>query len=185
MASPISDARIATAPFSASPGAGRETGPRNGPGGRPLTGRAVLLWLVGFFGLVFAVNFYMAREAVATFGGLETDSSYQAGLTFTKENAAAAAQDALHWKVEAHIEPGRLDVSARDAAGQPLTGVTLAAALHHPTDRRFDVMLDPVPAGAGQWRAGDDVKQGQWELVIELSRNGERLFRSTNRVFVR
>ncbi|MBB3773130.1 nitrogen fixation protein FixH [Angulomicrobium tetraedrale] len=153
--------------------------------GRPLTGRAVLLYIVAFFGVVFGVNFFMARMAMSTFGGVETDSSYQAGLTYTKENAAAAAQDSLRWKVDAHIEPGRLDIAARDADGRPLTGVTLSAALHHPTDRRFDVTLDPVSLAAGQWRATDQVVAGQWELVLEISRDGERLFRSTNRVVVR
>lgn len=153
--------------------------------GRPLTGRTVLACFLGFFGVVFTANFFLVRAAMTSFGGVETESSYKAGLAFRQESEAAAAQARLHWQVDAHIEPGRLDISARDAQGLPLTDVALSAALHHPTDRRFDVTLDPVQLAAGQWRASDAVTSGQWELVIELSRDGERLFRSTNRVLVR
>ena len=62
--------------------------------GRPLTGRAVLAMLLGFFGLVIAVNLVMVRAAISTFGGVDTPSSYQAGLAFKAEEAAVAAQDA-------------------------------------------------------------------------------------------
>lgn len=152
---------------------------------RPLTGRTVLICFIAFFGVVFTANFFLVRAALTTFGGVETESSYKAGLAFKAESEAAAAQAARHWQVDAHVEPGRLDVAARDAAGRPLTDVALSATLRHPTDRRFDVTLDPVKVGAGQWRASDTINAGQWELVIELSRDGERLFRSTNRVVIR
>ena len=155
------------------------------PAGRPLTGFKVLMCLFGFFGVIFAVNAYMVRAAVTSFGGVETESSYKAGLAFTQEANAATAQAARHWKVDAHLEPGRLDIAARDAQGQPLTGLDLTVALHHPTDRRFDEELEATPTGAGTWRASPAEAPGQWDLVIELSRKGERLFRSTNRVIVK
>ncbi|CAA0113461.1 Uncharacterised protein [Starkeya nomas] len=163
--------------------ASRATSPDDG--GRPLTGRTVLICFIAFFGVVFGANFLLVRAAVTSFGGVETESAYKAGLAFRQESEAAAAQDARNWKVEAHVEPGRLDVAARDAQGRPLADVALTAVLQHPTDRRLDVTLDPVPVSAGLWRASDEVTAGQWELVIEFSRDGERLFRSTNRVIVR
>ena len=49
---------------------------------RELTGRHVLLWIVGFFAVIFAVNGILVRAATSTFGGLETQSSYKAGLMF-------------------------------------------------------------------------------------------------------
>jgi nitrogen fixation protein FixH len=42
---------------------------------RKLTGRHVLLGLVAFFGVVFAVNAVLVRAAISTFGGVETVSS--------------------------------------------------------------------------------------------------------------
>ena len=45
----------------------------------------------------------MIRCAVTTFGGVETESAYQAGLAFKRETAAARAQDALRlagrWRI--------------------------------------------------------------------------------------
>lgn len=153
--------------------------------GKPITGRTVLACFLGFFGIVFVANFFLVRAAVTSFGGVETASSYQAGLEFTRESAAAQAQDARHWQVAAHLAGGEFDVSARDAAGQPLTGLDIAVRLHHPTDRRLDQVIEPERTGAGQWHADTTPPPGQWDLVIELSRDGERLFRSSNRVVTR
>jgi hypothetical protein len=38
--------------------------------------------------------------------------------------------------------------------------------------------------GAGLFRGTTAAAAGQWDLVIELSRDGERLFRSKNRVWL-
>ena len=59
-----------------------------------LTGRMVLLCLVGFFGVVFGVNGILVHEALSTFGGVDTDSAYQAGRMFEQDVAMAKAQDA-------------------------------------------------------------------------------------------
>src|SRR5262245_30122302 len=66
-----------------------------------VTGRMVLAALLGFFGLVAGVNAAMIYAAVSTFGGVETESSYRAGLAFAREAATVAAQDARHWSVTA------------------------------------------------------------------------------------
>ena len=91
---------------------------------RILTGRAVLLWLVAFFVVVFAVNAVLVRAAISTFGGVETTSSYKAGLQFGHEVAVVERQDALHWQVSGKLTrdgagQAVLDVTARDADGAP------------------------------------------------------------------
>ncbi len=72
-----------------------------------MTGRTVLICLVGFFAVVAGVNAVMIRAAVSTFGGVETANAYQAGLAFAREIAAAEAQDALHWQVRAKVAAAR------------------------------------------------------------------------------
>lgn len=155
------------------------------PSGRPITGRTVLACFVCFFGVIFIANFFLVRAAVTSFGGVETESSYKAGLAFRQESEAAAAQEARHWKVDGHLGTERLDMTARDAEGRPVTGVTLLASLHHPTDRRHDLALDPREIAPGQWRADAQVPAGQWTLVVEFKRDDERLFRSSNRIIVK
>ena len=54
-----------------------------------------LVRLVTFFAIVAAVNAVMMTAAITTFGGVETGSSYQAGLTFARDNSAVQAQDRL------------------------------------------------------------------------------------------
>src|ERR1700690_1116795 len=66
---------------------------------RILTGRHVLLWLVAFFGIVFAVNGGLVQAAISTFGGVETASSYKAGLQFEQEVGLVQRQDRLRLQV--------------------------------------------------------------------------------------
>ena len=156
---------------------------------RQWTGRMVLFCLLGFFGVVFAVNGVMVREALSTFGGLETESSYKAGRMFEQEIARAKAQDARQWHVDAKVtsaaNDARLDIDVRDVAGRPLTGVDAAATFERPTDRRMDRDVALTESEPGHFHGSVDIPAGQWDLVIELSRHGDRQFRSKNRVILR
>jgi len=156
---------------------------------RPWTGWTVLLTLLGFFGVVFAVNGVMIYEALSTLSGVETDSAYQAGLQFEQNVAMAKAQDARHWRVDAKLTPSpageRLDVIARDAAGQPLTGMQVSVVFERPTDRRLDRDVVLVEDAAGRFHGNAQVAAGQWDLVIELTHQGEQLFRSMNRIMLK
>ena len=89
-----------------------------------LTGRAVLIWFIAFFGVVFAVNGVLVQAATSTFGGVETSSSYKAGLMFEQEVARADRQGARHWQVGGKLARDRageavLDITARDQKGAP------------------------------------------------------------------
>jgi len=157
---------------------------------RELTGRAVLLWLAGFFGIVFAVNGVLVQAATSTFRGLETGSSYQAGLVFKQQVESAERQDALHWQVDGKLSRDKageavLDISARDGQGAPLNGLTATAVLAHPADTRLDRSMSMNPIGPGSFRGEAAAAPGQWEIIIDLSRGDERVFRSRSRVTLR
>lgn len=156
---------------------------------RPLTGRTVLICLVAFFGVVTLANAIMIRAAVSTFSGVETGSAYQAGQNFKHEASAALAQEERHWQVRAHLRPADgktlIEIDARDAAGRPLAGLEAAAQLQHPTDRRADQTIALSEATSGHFRGTAAPLSGQWDVLIDLSRGGERVFRSRNRVVLR
>ena len=102
--------------------------------GRPLTGRAVLIMLVAFFGVVIGVNALMMRFAIDTLPGTDVDSAYRASLAYEREIQAAHEQDTRHWLVVARIERGAADsanlrVVARDSKGAPLTGLDFSGRL--------------------------------------------------------
>ena len=154
---------------------------------RELTGVAVLLCFVGFFGVVFAVNALLVQFASSTFGGLETGSSYKAGLMYTSEVAQAERQRGMRWQVEGTLSRDAageavLDISARDVRGAPLTGLTAMARLAHPADARLDHEIALSAAGAGAFRGETQAQPGQWELIVDLYSGTERLFRSRSRV---
>lgn len=153
-----------------------------------VTGRFVLACFVGFFLTVAAVNATMIRFAVTTFGGVETESSYKAGLAFKAEAAASVAQQALGWGVDIRIDPRAdgavVNVAVRDAAGAPVPRLSVDMILAHPADKRRDITMTAFEQSAGSFRAVAPPAPGRRNLTIELTRNGERMFRSVNRIIV-
>jgi nitrogen fixation protein FixH len=157
---------------------------------RELTGKHVLFCLLGFFGVVFAVNAVMVKAATSTFGGVETSSSYKAGLMFEKEVVRAEQQDELHWQVDGKIARDKggeavLDISARDAKGILLTGITAQARLAHPADERLDHVIALDRTNAGLFHGAAQAQPGQWELIVDLYHGEARVFRSRSRVTLR
>jgi len=150
----------------------------------------VLLCVVAFFGIVLLANGILVREAISTFGGLETESSYKAGLAFGREIAASEAQEKRHWNVTTKvgaITDGqlRIEITALDAGGRPLNRIEAVARLAHPTDRRLDHTLDMPAAGSGRFVGQTVATAGQWDLIVDLLRDDERMFRSRERIVLK
>lgn len=168
---------------------------------RKLTGRTVLLCLIGFFGTVGAVNFVMIRAALSTHGGSEKISSYRAGLNFKRDRDAARAQATLDWRVDIDLPrragatgdgcetarsgcaaAGPVLVAVHDAQGKALPGLDASLILSHPTDSRRDRTLPLADRGDGTYAAAIDVAAGTWIVDLDLDRAGEQMFRSSGRV---
>jgi len=155
-----------------------------------VTWRLVFFCLESLFGVVIGVNVVMIHAALSTFGGVDTQSAYQAGRMFEQDVAMAKAQDDRQWHIEAKVTPSpegakRLDIVARDAAGLPLSGMEALAVFERPTDRRLDRNVVIAEDSPGHFHGSAEVPAGQWDLVIEFSRQGDRLFRSKNRVILK
>lgn len=157
------------------------------PGGKPLTGRKVALIFAGFVATFLAANAVMATNAITSFGGLESKSSFREGVQYDRQIAAARAQDERGWNVSAHVDraaDGRvaIDVQPRDKAGQPLVGYAAKARLAHPADMRRDVEATLSEKAPGVYAASVEAPDGGYTLVIDIEKNGETLFKSRNRV---
>lgn len=147
----------------------------------------VLVGLLAFFGVVLGANGLLVHKALSTFGGIETDSSYRAGQLFERDVAMARAQDAQHWRVEASVTPAAdgsalLAIVAHDGTGLAVAGIDATATFERPTDRRLDRSVAVSEDAPGYFRGSAAISPGQWDLVIELTRQGERQFRSRNRI---
>ena len=158
--------------------------------GRPLTGRAVLVSLLAFFGVVIGVNGVMIALAIGTMPGLESEKPYQAGVTYNAEIETARAQAARRWIVTSHV--GRdahghaaVRVEARDADGAPVGGLAVTARLMRPTDQRSDRTVGLREREPGTYLGeAADVAPGVWDVDLEAARAAERLFRSRNRIIL-
>lgn len=157
---------------------------------RELTGRMVFFCLLAFFGVVAGVNAVLVRAATSTFGGVEVESSYAAGLKFEQEVEAVREQDARHWSVSARLGrssggDAELSLSARDRDGKPLSDLDVTARLAHPTDARRDHVIAMHPAGPGLFTGVTAAEPAQFDLLLDLSRAGKQMFRSKSRVELR
>ena len=157
---------------------------------RELTGKMVLICFVGFFAIVATVNAIMIRFAVTTFAGTETASAYKAGLAYKDEEAAASAQAALNWQVEGRIARSSsgaaiLTVDVNDQTRAPVGGIKIAARLAHPLNAQLDHDIALTRTATGSYRGTTEAAAGQWTLTLDVSRNGDRVYRSKSRVVLK
>lgn len=156
-----------------------------------ITGKTVLVWLFCFFGVIFAANGVFLYFALGSFPGVAVESSYEAGQSYNQEIAAAKAQADLNWQVSAHFERagaegGKVLVTAADAKGDPLYGIDLKVSLKNPVHAQSDLPIVFRPDGGGRYIGQlDNVPAGNWDLILEISQDGERKFKSQNRIYVK
>lgn len=158
---------------------------------KPITGRTVLAWLFGFFGVIFAANAVFLYLAFGSFPGVVVESSYKAGQSYNQEIAAARAQEELNWQISSELvrtsgTRGQLVITAADAGNNPLYGIDLRATLKHPAQGNADIELSLTADGGGRYISNiEDLPAGNWNLILEIDQDGTRKFKSENRVFVK
>jgi nitrogen fixation protein FixH len=153
---------------------------------RPLTGKHVLAMFLAFFGVVIAVNMVMLRVATSSFSGLETDSAYRAGLAYNSQIEAARQQAALGWSVNAKVDGERVVIDIRDKNGIVIPGLEGDVVLAWPADRHLDRKGVIIPRESALYEAKLDkaLPPGQWDVIVTLRKNGERVFLSKNRIIL-
>ena len=78
-----------------------------------LTGRHVLLAMLAFFGVIFAVNGAFLYFALGSHSGVVAVEPYRKGLAYNQAIAAAEAQERRGWRMELPYAAG----PAGDARG--------------------------------------------------------------------
>ncbi|MHA6719858.1 FixH family protein [Sphingomonas sp. RS6] len=140
---------------------------------RPFTGWHMAAILIGFFGVVIAVNLVMATNAVRTFGGVVVDNSYVASQYFNRWLAEGREQAAQGWRAEAHGTPdGALVVALRDARG-PIRQAIVTVEAEHPLGRVPGRSIALTTLGDGRYAAPHALSAGRWRVRIH-ARAGQR-----------
>jgi nitrogen fixation protein FixH len=132
------------------------------------TGRHMLAIMVGFFGLVIAVNFTMARLASDTFGGSVVANSYVASQKFNGWLQAARDQKALGWTPQLALDADRRVVLTMNGPGFAAAGTA-----HHPLGRAADVPLEFVPAADNRLHSAVALPGGRWQIRAVIRRDGK------------
>ena len=132
------------------------------------TGWHMTAILVVFFGIVMAVNFYMARMALGTFGGTVVDNSYVASQNYNRWLAEGDKQNKLGWTVKASLTRGRNVVIDVRKDGRPLQEATAIADALHPLGRAVDMPLAFNATPDGKLMSSSALPAGRWNVQISV-----------------
>lgn len=134
-----------------------------------LTGYHVTAILVGFFAVVIAVNFTMARMATSTFGGVLAENGYVASQDYNKWIAESAAQDRLGWTIATRVEEGHLLL---DSKGVERAVVEIVA--EHPLGQVDDQQIAMTAVSPTEYRSLQPMPAGRWKLRVTLVHHGKQ-----------
>lgn len=149
---------------------------------REITGKHVLIGTVSAFGVIIAVNLFMAYQAVSTFPGVEAKNTYYASQNF---EAARQAQIALGWQVTDSYADGQLVLTITETAtGQPGAVADLKVLIGRATEAQED-QLPMFVREAGAFVAPITLAPGKWLLRIEAVARDGTAFRQQRQLFVK
>lgn len=157
----------------------------------PLTGRHVLLWLLGAFGAICLANFALIGFAVTTFTGETQPKSYAVGLDFNKTLEQVAAQHARGLNVRGQVSsqaPRTVEIESlyRDGNGSPMSGLTVTAAFSRPAREGDDFTHDVTDLGQGVYGARVTTPlPGLWNVRIVAEQAGQPPYILDYRVVVK
>ncbi len=144
---------------------------------KPFTGYHMAAILIGFFGIVIAVNIYMAKVAVGTFGGTVVDNSYVASQHYNEWLAEGDRQARLGWSVDAsRLANGKIELEISDKGTSGL-GFVATARAQHPLGRAPERALRFEPLVDGTYISREGLPTGRWLVHIEVRRAGD-IFRT-------
>jgi len=156
---------------------------------KPLTGRTVLIALLGFFAVVASVNGVFIVYALRTHPGLSDANAYQAGLAYNQVLAEAEAQRQLGWQVALDDETavaGRFTLRLSDRHGDAVIAEAATAQLRRPGLEAADREIALVAAGPGLWHMPTaDLAPGNWDVHVEVLRDGAVAYRAEWRVMIK
>lgn len=157
---------------------------------RPLTGKGVLAWFLGFFALVFVANGAFVYFAHSSWTGLDRKDAYREGLAYNQTLAAAKAQKELGWVSELELEKReggtyRMTATFADGEDAAIFGLEVVVRIRRPATDAFDrtAMLESI--GEGRYAADIALPEpGQWDVEVEAYGLEEEHFIVEKRFFV-
>jgi len=156
---------------------------------KKFTGKKALLWLVGFFLVVFIVNGLMAYFALGTWGGLDTSDAYRKGIHYNEQIAAAEAQKKSGWKIRLSHSPTALRGDRIDVAvvwpDQDLPPARIAARISRAVTNAHDQEIILSKSADNIYTAPVMLPEaGQWNVTILVSRPDGPIYQHRQKIFI-
>ncbi|MEO1553268.1 MAG: FixH family protein [Pseudomonadota bacterium] len=134
-----------------------------------LKGWHVLLIMLGFFGIMFAVNGIFLYHAITSFPGEDVKKSYVQGLNYNDTLAQRAAQAELGWSAEAGWLDGQLIFRLRDQTGAAISNMAVMGEARRHATRSEDQSFVFNARSGGEYVVQDvDLMSGLWTLRISV-----------------
>ncbi|WEK06665.1 MAG: FixH family protein [Candidatus Devosia phytovorans] len=131
---------------------------------REFTGKHMLLVTCAFFGVIIAVNVFMAVSSARTWTGLVVANSYVASQEFQVKADAAHAQNEAGWTMHVGYKDGQLVVLLRDGEG-PLDLDGVSAFVRRPVGGHDDVAV-PLARSGDAYRGPVGLTSGVWDITV-------------------
>ncbi|MGE0767470.1 MAG: FixH family protein [Hyphomicrobiaceae bacterium] len=164
----------------------RPNGPAGGENGF-LTGWHVLMMLLAFFGVVFAVNGVFIASALRSYSGVVSVEPYAKGLHYNDRIAAGERQASLGWHATLAVaSDGAIALTLVDNAGRPVRGAQLSASVGRPATNRLDRPLTLFETKPGRYTSqAGRLDRGTWLVSVQAASrdgSGEPMYRLRRRV---
>jgi len=137
---------------------------------KEFTGKHMAMVFVGGFGIVIAVNLFMAYNAVGGFHGTVVDNSYVASQNYNGWLAKAEASRALGWQV---VPERRADGRVVLQTSAVPTGASITVEAERPLGVRETIRLSFAPQGEGRWLSNEALAAGRWQLRMAIRADGQ------------
>ena len=134
------------------------------------TGRHMLFTMIGGFGIIMAVNFYMASLATSGFGGVIVENTYVASQNFNGWLDEAERQEALGWEAQpARDVDGHLVIHTQGVPELALASATIRRPLGdlEAGNIAFARQAD------GTFRSTTPLAEGRWIMRLEMTAAGQ------------
>ncbi|HEC01216.1 MAG TPA: hypothetical protein ENI91_05960 [Sphingomonadales bacterium] len=159
------------------------------PPAKEFTGRKAMMWIVGFFLVIFTVNAIMATIAVGTWGGLETDNAYRKGLFYNNEIAAAEDQHKSGWTIALSHRPTAMEndkIAVKiNWPENDLPPAQVSVLITRAVTNAYDQEIILTKTSDNIYTAAVKFAEpGQWDVDIIVKRPEGPIYQLTDKIFI-
>ena len=140
---------------------------------KEITGRHVLFWLLGFFGVMLMANGIFIYFALSTFEGVDNPNAYKQGLQYNQRIEAERRQAALGWTHAVSLKTAdRLELSVQGRDGKPVSGLAVNGTVTRPVAADAAQELAFEETGLGVYAANmTALPPGNWIVSLKAIRS--------------